>query len=133
MKLRSLTLLLLVAPLLAGAAPQGKTEGPRKGSSVVAKEAGLDGLRKRCYGGRNAGGAGLLMDHLDRSLLRALASEDYERVTRITRRLLQAGGDEAYLIPPFLLAAEATEESLSDSAREACQALFNKVAKNDER
>lgn len=120
--MRRRTLALLVAaPLLLGAVPQGKAKANGQATASVR----IDDLRKRCYGGRTEKGSPLLVDQLKRRVVGALAKEDHAQVAQLARRLLQAGGDEAEYVLPYVIAVEAAEGALPAGMREACQALVN--------
>lgn len=127
MKLRLLALL-LAAPLLLGAAPQGAgddSESPKAPSTSDAKRGELDALRKRCYGGRTSEGSSLFRGSFHRSLTKAVAAENQERIAYLARRLLQAGDDELHLVPLYLVMPVDSEDALTEDAVEACGELLD--------
>lgn len=129
MPVRSLSLLFLMVPLLAGAAPQAPdSPRPTKASAGAEKVApSLDALRKRCYGGRGAKASTLELSAWDRSALQAAARANYERFAHWTLKALRGHGDESRLIPSYVIAKEGTESRLSDEELEACNRLLERL------
>lgn len=139
MKLPSRAFLVLVAPLLLGAAPEAPAKDANREASSstttkeprVQAEADLNALRKGCYGGRGAKVSRLVLSTWDRMALDAAAKEDHETMARWTLRALQGHGDELRLLPSYILAMESTESKLSDKAIESCNELLVRLSADE--
>jgi hypothetical protein len=120
-----LAILVLAAPLLAGAAPGGAA--PAAPAKTKAKEVGLDELRTRCYGGRGKPATELALGLWLQSASKASVEGNHERAVHWLKRALRGGADELDLIPSYIISAEQTENELSDETLSACNSLMDRL------